>query len=101
MSDMLEKLLGVEKTAASLVSEAEAEAGRRTGQARLEAQKRHSDLLKKKAGENETALAAERVRLAAERESRNREERGKLSRLPSDPAAFRTAVRSFIDKGRE
>jgi len=102
MSDMLEKLLGVEKTAAGIVADAEAEAGRLTSQARVEAQKRHSDTLKKKAAENEAALDAERVRLAAERETRNLEEREKLSRLPADTAAFRAAVRSFIDtKGRE
>jgi len=101
MSDMLEKLLGVEKTAAGIVADAEAEAVRRTSQARSEAQKRHTELLKKKATENETALAAERVRLDAQRESRNRDEREKLSRLPADPAAFRAVVRSFIDKGRE
>jgi len=101
MSDMLEKLLGVEKTAAGLVAEAEAEAAHRTSQARIESQKRHTDLLKKKAAENEAVLEAERARLAAERESRNREERQKLSRLPADTAAFRKAVKSFIEKGRE
>jgi hypothetical protein len=101
MSDMLEKLLGVEKTAAGIVAEAEADAGRRTSQARAEAQKRHLDLLKKKAADNEAALAAERSRLEAQRESRNREEREKLSRLPANTAAFRDAVRSFVDKGRE
>jgi vacuolar-type H+-ATPase subunit H len=100
MSDMLEKLLGVEKTAAGLVADAEAEAARRTSQARIESQKRHSELLKKKATENEAVLEAERTRLAAERESRNKEERQKLSRLPADAAAFRTVVRSFMDKGR-
>jgi hypothetical protein len=101
MSDMLEKILGVEKTAAGLVAEAEAEAGHRTSQARIESQKRHTELLKKKAAENEAVLDAERLRLAAERESRNRQERERLSRLPADANAFRSAVRSFIDKGRE
>ena|SRR5271157_4572762 len=101
MSDMLEKLLGVEKTAAGLVAEAEKEAGRRTAQARLEAQKRHTELLKTRAAENESALAAERARIDAERRARNQEDREKLSRLPRDTAAFRAAVVALIDKGRE
>lgn len=101
MSDMLEKLLGVEKTAAGLVAEAEEEAGRRTAQARRDSQKRHTELLKSRAAENETALTAERERIEAEREARNREDREKLSRLPTDPAAFRAAVISIIDKGEK
>ena len=50
---------------------------------------------------DDSVLDAERARLAAERESRNQQERQKLSRLPVDAAAFRKAVHSFIDKGRE
>ncbi len=100
MSDMLQRLLGVEKTAAGLVSEAEGDAARITAQARLDSQKRHSELLKKKAADNETALAAERGRLAAEREARTQEERERLSRLPRDVAAFRAAALSFIEKGK-
>jgi hypothetical protein len=99
MSDMLEKLLGVEKTAAGLVSEAEEEAGRRTTQARLDAQKRHTELLKAKALENEAAIAAERARLDSERESRNAAEREKLSGVHPDQAAFRAAVLSLVQKG--
>jgi hypothetical protein len=101
MSDMLEKLLGVEKTAAGLVAEADEEAGRRTAQARLDAQKRHAELLKVKAAENQAALAAERTRIDAERESRNIENGVVLSRLFPDEAVFRAAVLSIIDKGRE
>ncbi len=100
MSDMLQRLLGVEKTAAGLVSEAEGDAARITAQARLDSQKRHSELLKKKAADNEAALAAERARLAAEREARTQEERERLSRLPRDVAAFRGAALSFIEKGK-
>ncbi len=100
MSDMLQRLLGVEKTAAGLVSEAEGEAARITAQARLDSQKRHSELLKKKAADNEAALAAERGRLAAEREARTQEERERLSRLPRDVGAFRAAALSFIEKGK-
>jgi hypothetical protein len=101
MSDMLEKLLGVEKIASGLIAEAEAEAGRRTTQARLDAQKRHTALLKAKAAENETALAAERARIEAERVARNRVENEKLTRLPADEALFRTAILSLIEKGGE
>jgi hypothetical protein len=101
MSDMLEKLLGVEKTAAGLVAEAEKESGRRTAQARLEAQKRHTELLKTRAAENESALGAERARIEAERAAKNREDREKLSRLPQDQGAFRATVIAIIDKGQE
>ncbi len=100
MSDVLEKLLGVEKTAAGLVAEAEKEAGRRTAQARQEAQKRHTELLKTRAAENESALAAERARIDEERRTRNREERERLSRFSQDTASFRAAVITLIDKGR-
>jgi len=100
MSDMLQRLLGVEKTAAGLVSEAEAEAARLTSQARSESQKRHSDLLKKKAADNEAALSAERARLREEREARTRQERARLAHLPRNMEAFRAAALSFIEKGR-
>jgi len=100
MSDMLQRLLGVEKTAAGLVSEAEAEAARLTGQTRSDVQKRHSEMLKKKAADNEAALGAERERLRGERESRTREERERLSRLPRNTAAFRAAALSYMQKGR-
>jgi vacuolar-type H+-ATPase subunit E/Vma4 len=99
MSDMLQKLLGVEKAAASIVAEAEAEANRITAQARLEAQRRHSDLLKAKAAENEASVAEEKVRLEAERQKRIEAEREKLARLPVDVAAFRSRALEFIGKG--
>jgi hypothetical protein len=100
MSDMLQRLLGVEKTAASLVAEAEVQAAGITAQARLDSQKGHSDLLKKKAADNEAALAAERARLAAEREVRTREERERLARLPKGTEAFRKATLSLIERGK-
>ncbi len=100
MSDMLQRLLGVEKTAAGLVAEAEAQAARITAQVRVDSQKRHTEILKKKAADNDSALAAERARLEAEREARTREERDRLSRLPRDLAAFRAAALSFIEKGK-
>jgi hypothetical protein len=101
MSDMLEKLLAVEKTAAGLVDAAEAEAARRTAQARQDAQKRHTDLLKAKARESEAAVAAERTRLEAEREARNAAERDRLGRFHSDEKAFRASVLSALEKGKE
>ena len=100
MSDVLQRLLGVEKTAANLVAKAEAEAARITAQAKLDSQKRHSELLKKKAADNESALAAERQRLEAERKARTREERERLLKLPKDTAAFRKAAISFIERGK-
>ena len=101
MSDMLEKLLAVEKTAAGFVETAEGEAARRTAQARLDAQKRHTELLKATALESEAAVAAERARLDAERETRNAAEREKLGGLHSDEKAFRTAVLAVIEKGKK
>jgi hypothetical protein len=98
MSDMLEKLLGVEKKAAGIVSEAEGEAGRRTAQARMDSQKRHTELLKKQAAEGEAALGAEKARIESQREARNREEKEKLQRLTADQSAFRAAVISLVDK---
>ena len=101
MSDMLEKLLAVEKTAAGLIGDAEGEAARRTAQARLDAQKRHTELLKAKAAESEAAVAAERTRIDAERGARNAAEREKLGRFHSDEKAFRAAVLSTIEKGKQ
>jgi vacuolar-type H+-ATPase subunit H len=101
MSDMLKQLLGVEKTAASIVTEAEAEAGRLAAQARQDAQRKHAELLKTQAAENEASLATQRVTLDAERATRSEAERGKLARLPSDTARFRAATLSFIEKGKE
>ncbi|MGA2977184.1 MAG: hypothetical protein ABSF77_17900 [Spirochaetia bacterium] len=100
MSDMLEKLLGVEKNAAGLVSEAEAEANRRTTQARAEMQKKQAEILKQKALDAEKDVEAERKRLAEERKRKNEEYRESLLRRPVDRAAFTRAALSFIEKGR-
>ncbi len=99
MSDMLEKLLAVEKTAASLISEAEAEARRRTSAARVDAQKRHAELLKARAAEAERAVEAARADCAAERERKNAEYRQSLSRATPDRSAFSRAVLGFFEKG--
>jgi vacuolar-type H+-ATPase subunit H len=99
MSDMLEKILGVEKTAAALLADAEAEASRRLAQARGDSQKKAAELLKKTSGDGELALEAERTRVAAEREQQNKGYREKLARQKVDAAAFSRAVLAFIEKG--
>jgi vacuolar-type H+-ATPase subunit H len=99
MSDMLEKLLSVEKSAASLITEAEAEARRRTSAARVEAQKRHAELLKGRAAEGDRAVEAARKESAEERERKNAEYRQALSRKTPDRGAFSRAVLGFFEKG--
>jgi vacuolar-type H+-ATPase subunit H len=99
MSDMLEKLLSVEKNAAALIGEAEAEARRRTAAARVEAQKKHAEVLKGKAAEAEQALEAARKDSAAERERKNTEYRQSLSIKSLDKEAFSRAVLGFFEKG--
>jgi transcription initiation factor TFIID subunit TAF12 len=100
MSDMLEKLLGVEKRAAGLVSEAEDEASRRTARARVESQRRHSETLKKKAIDVEKDVQAEKERLAAERADKTRAYTAALAGLSADTASFKRAALSFMGKGR-
>jgi hypothetical protein len=101
MSDMLEKLLGVEKRATSVITAADAEAKQRVARTRGEAQKKHAALLKQKTAELESAVAAERERLAAERSSKSEEYRARLARMPVDRPAFQKSVRAVIDKGGE
>jgi ribosomal protein L24 len=97
MSDMLEKLLGAEKGAAGLVAEAEAEAGKRVARVRAEAQKAHTELLKSKAIETDSAVTLEKARIVSEREQKNREYREKLARQPADRAAFKRTASSFLE----
>lgn len=99
MSDMLEKLLGVEKNAARLLTEAEAEANRRRADARAEAQKKHAELLKEKTLEGDAAVAAERQRIAAERQRLILAYKEKLAGIPADREAFSRAALAFIEKG--
>lgn len=99
MSDMLEKLLGVEKRAASLVSDAEEEASRRTMQARVESQRQHSQTLKKKAIDVEKDVEAEKKRLVEERARETLTYREGLERHSADRAGFRHVAMSFIEKG--
>ena len=99
MSDMLEKLIGVEKSAAALITEAEAEAARRKAAARVEAQNMLAELLKEKTTEGDAAVAAESARIAVEREESIRAYKEKLASSPQDRAAFSRAVHAFIEKG--
>jgi vacuolar-type H+-ATPase subunit H len=99
MSDMLDTILGLEKNAAALIAEAEADAAHRVALARGEAQRSVSEVLKKTAREGDAAVEAERARVTAERERLNGEYREKLSRQQLDPAAFGRAVIAFIEKG--
>ena len=99
MSDMLEKILVLEKNASAVVAEAEADATHRITQVRGETQKAVSEALKKAAREGDGAVDAERTRVAAERERLNGEYREKLDRQPLDTAAFSRAVIGFVEKG--
>ncbi|GEM_PF-2971928 len=98
MSDMLDKLLKTERTAAELVSSAEAEANRRKTEVRAEAQKQHAASLKGKAAEAESAVAAEKERAAQERRQKNEEYRAKLSAQPVDREGFFRLIKQLIEK---
>ena len=99
MSDMLEKLLDVEKNAARLLAEAEAEAGRRKADARAEAQKRHAEILKEKTREGDAAVDAEKARIAAERQRLVRAYKDKLAGMPRNFERFSRAALAFVEKG--
>jgi vacuolar-type H+-ATPase subunit H len=99
MSDILEKLLGVEKDAAVLVTDAEAEANRRKAAARAEAQKLSAEALKEQAVRSEQQVAAEKKLIAAERDEKNRAYRQSIAARPLDSSALRRAVTEFIEKG--
>jgi hypothetical protein len=99
MSDILEKLLGVEKDASVLVADAEAEAGRRKAAAQVESQKRYTEALKEKAVEAEARVAAERGKIAAEREEKNHAHRESLASRARDREALRRVVIDFVEKG--
>ena len=99
MSDMLEKLLSVEKQAAALLADAEAEANRRTAHARAEIQAKHAELLKTRAVETDKIVEAEREAIAAERAKKNAEYRAGLERKTADTASFDRAATAFLEKG--
>jgi vacuolar-type H+-ATPase subunit H len=99
MSDILEKLLGVEKDALVLVTDAEAEANRRKAAARADAQKIYSEALKGQATRPEQRVAAEKARIAAERDEKNSAYRESIAARRLDTSALRRAVTEFIEKG--
>ena len=99
MSDMLERLLGVEKSAAALIAEAEADAARMSLQARSNAQRECAEALKAKAAEIEHAIAEAKESLAAERVRATNAYRDSLATRAPDEQGFRRAALSFIDKG--
>ena len=99
MSDILEKLLGVEKDASVLVTEAEAEANRRKAAARAEAQKLYAEALKEQAARSAQRVAVEKKRIAAERDEKNGAYRQSIDARPLDSSALRRAVTEFIEKG--
>jgi F0F1-type ATP synthase membrane subunit b/b' len=96
MSDILDRLLGVEKDAGALVTETETEAARRKTQARLEAQKEHTRLIAEKAKELEARIDSERDRLKKERESKNAAFAGELRAKPLSPKELARVVLGFI-----
>ncbi len=99
MSDTLEKLLGVEKTAVTIVADAETEANRRKAQTRLEVQRARADLSRQLAETAEKAVAEARTRVDAERTRKNQEHRQRLAALAQDRAGFAKLVLGFIGKG--
>ncbi len=97
MSDILDKLLGVEKNAAVLVTEAEAEANRRKTAARMDANSRYTARLAEKTAELDSALEGARKGLTREKEEKNRAYAESLRKHAVDPAAFRREFLSGIE----
>ncbi len=98
MSDMLDKLLQTEKSAAEMVSSAEAEANRRKSEARAEAQKRSAAVLKEKAAEAERAVTQAKEQAVRERQEKNQQYRAKLVSHPVDRDAFNRLVSELTEK---
>jgi hypothetical protein len=98
MSDVLEKLLAVEKDAAALVAQAEAEAARRRAAAQARAGERAAEAVKTEAVRAAERIAAAREALAAEREQRSREHGLSLAARPRDTKALARVVEEFVDK---
>lgn len=79
MSDILEKLIGVEKKATELVGEAEAEASRRKSAVRTEAGRTHAERVREKAQELDRAVEEKKLAFSREREEENSRYMAKLS----------------------
>jgi len=98
MSDILEKLLGVEKSASILITEAETEANRRKTTAKLDAQKRYTQLVAEKAAELDLRLEKARKRLSGERDEQIRDYSESLRKRKLDTENFHRAVIAGIGK---
>ena len=98
---MLEKLIGVEKNAAAVIAEAEAEVGRMTAQARIDAQRESAELIKQRAAEASRAVEAEKKSLEEKRARAIEEYRRSLTGRSADKQAFRRTALSFIDQGKK
>jgi hypothetical protein len=94
--DILEQLLVLEKQAAGLAAAAETEAGQRKAAARVAAQAAHGAALKKAAAEAAAAVEAERIRLEAERASRNENHRSRLAVMTVHADALAEAARRSL-----
>lgn len=99
MSDILEKLLGVEKSAGLLVSQAEAEAARRKAEAQAEVEKLSAGALKDQAVRADARIVAERAAIVAEREQKNSTYRESLAARAQNTEALRRLVAEFVEKG--
>lgn len=94
--DILERLLGLEKEAATLVAAAETVAGQRTAAARVEAQNARNAAVARATEEIAAAIEAERARLAAERAARNAAYRDQLARRTVAADGVADVVRRFL-----
>jgi F0F1-type ATP synthase membrane subunit b/b' len=99
MSDVLERLLAVEKDAAALVAQAEAEAARRRAAAQARSADRAAEAVKAEAVRAAERIAAAKEEIAAERERRSRAHGQSLAARPRDTQALRRVVEEFVDKG--
>jgi hypothetical protein len=100
MSDMLEKLLSVEKDATSLTESAVAEANHRKTRARIEGQKEYTRVLAEKAKDNEKRIERERDELSAARVEKNRMFMDELKKRRLTTEELRRAVFRFIQSTR-
>jgi hypothetical protein len=96
MSDILEKMVSVEKEASALVAEAEAEAERRRSQTRHEGESVLTAALAASAREGAELASSESKTLHAERDRRVAAYRASLSARPLDRDSFRRAALSLI-----
>ncbi len=100
MSDVLQKMLSVEKKAQAVVAEAEAEAEAVKAAARREAQKEYERLLGQKVQELDRAGAEERERSKKLRQEKNRVYGEELSRRRRSIEEFQKMLASLLFTSR-